>query len=462
MTMKTTRIHKGLVWTMVAALALPLTACDKILEVTDPDTVNPGTLTDPDFIDVVVTGAIGDFAEAYDGDGGDAFLSVTSAMSDEFFSTGTFTTRTATDRRNQFTPQNNNTSDNAYTELQRARRATMNAAELVADNPDKGTSDPDYALMKALQAYTYVALGEGFCSSIPISNDETPDPADGPPRTGTALFQEALPIFDAAGGTDLASVGRARALMNLGDYAAAAAAVAGVPTSFNQFIEHSDNADQNPFFALQSNGRWSVSHLEGGNATGVPFRGADPNDPAGQDPRLPWFEDPAGGFDSNFRLFVSLKYPSFTSPVPFASGIEARLIEAEAALATGDVAGWLGMLNALRADVGNLMAAQIDDYSSWVASPSLAPLTDPGTAGSRVDLHFQERAFWLWGTGHRLGDLRRLINQYGRTEAQAYPSGAYHKGGEHGSDVAFPLDFDEINNTLYDPGTCVVTNASYN
>jgi len=25
--------------------------------------------------------------------------------------------------------------------------------------------------------------------------------------------------------------------------------------------------------------RWSLSHLEGGNATGLPFRGADPNDP---------------------------------------------------------------------------------------------------------------------------------------------------------------------------------------
>ncbi|MCH8936516.1 MAG: hypothetical protein IIB90_12380 [Gemmatimonadetes bacterium] len=47
--------------------------------------------------------------------------------------------------------------------------------------------------------------------------------------------------------------------------------------------------------------------------------------------------------------------------------------------------------------------------------------------------------------------MRRLINQYSRTEASVYPSGAYHKGGSHGSDVVFPVDFDEINNTLYDP-----------
>jgi hypothetical protein len=95
------------------------------------------------------------------------------------------------------------------------------------------------------------------------------------------------------------------------------------------------------------------------------------------------------------------------------------------------------------------MAAQIDDYSSWVSNPTLAPLADPGTASARVALLFRERAFWLWGTGHRLGDMRRLINQYGRTQDQVYPSGAYHKGGTHGPDVVFPVDFDEVNNALF-------------
>jgi hypothetical protein len=458
--MKPTRSFKGLAW--VVALALPLSACDTILEVTDPDTVNPGTLQDPDFIDVVVAGALSDFTIAYSGDGNDRLLSTTSLMSDEFFSTGTFTTRTATDRRNQFDPANNNTSDATYVDLQRARRAAFKGADLVAVHPDKGTGDPDFALLKTLEGFTYVALGEAFCSYVPISNDENPDPADGPPRTSMELFQESLALFDAAGSTDLANMGRARAQMNMGNYSAAATAVASVPTTYNFFLFHSDNAANNPFFSLQSNGRYSVSHLEGGNANGMAFRGATPDDPAGQDPRIPWFEDPNRGFDPVFPLFVQLKYPYRDSEVILTSGIEARLIEAEAALAAGDVAGWLGIHNALRADVANLMAGQIDDYSSWVASPSLAPLTDPGTADSRIDAHFQERAFWLYGTGHRLGDLRRLINQYGRTEAQVYPSGVYHKGGDHGSDVVFPVSFEENNNSLYDINLCNVSAAGYN
>lgn len=477
--MKIMRSLKRLVRVAAAAVILPLPACEGLLEVSDPDTVNPGTLDDPTFIDVLVAGAVGDFAVAYSGAGlADAYLTVSAAITDEFFSTGTFTTRTATDRRLQFAPANGNTSDLSYVNLQRARRAAMLAAERVASHPDKGTSDPDYAELKALHAYSYVALGEGFCSSIPISDDAAPDPADGPPRTSRQLFEEAGPLFDAAGATNLADIGKARALVNLGQYAAAAALVAGVPTTFNYFIEHSSTAgrENNPFFSLQSNGRWSLSHNEGGAGTGMPFRGTSPDPlvngdlvredprtgatfvPVGQDPRLPWFEDPDGGFDPVFRLFVQLKYPYRDSDVPLASGIEARLIEAEAALAAGG--NWLAILNALRDSVDILMAAQIDDYALWVPNPVLAPLADPGTPDGRVDLLFSERAFWLWGTGHRLGDARRLIYQYGRTEGQVYPSGNYHKGGTHGPDVVFPIDFDEVNNTLYDINSCVVTSAS--
>ena len=158
-----------------------------------------------------------------------------------------------------------------------------------------------------------------------------------------------------------------------------------------------------------------------------------------------------------------MKYPNRDSWVILTSGIEARLIEAEAALASGGA--FLPILNALRADVANLMGGQIDDYADAVSvltDPTLADLVDPGSAAARVDMLFQERAFWLYGTGHRVGDLRRLINQYSRTEFSVYPSGVYHKGGVHGSDVVFPVDFDEINNTLYDPSTCVVTSAGYN
>lgn len=461
-----TRLKAGL---MVAALVLPLSACDtdELLEVVDPDTVNPGTLEDPAALPVVIAGAVGDFQQSYSGAGGDAFLSSVAVTTDEFFSTGTFSTRTAMDRRNFQSPANGNTSDGAYTTLQRARRALLRATEAATE-----AGDSQAAELAALHAYTYIALAEGYCSHVPIADDTGEDPADGPPQTGVQLFNGALSILGAAGSTNLSAVARGRALLNLGQLADAAAAVAAVPTTWNYFIEHSSTtgAQNNPVFGLQGNGRYSISHREGGNQAGVPFRGpgTDGEDPAEADPRMPWFEDPAGGFDPAFRLFESLKYPDFSSNVVLASGIEARLIEAEAQLASGG--DWLGTLNDLRADVGTLMAAQIDNYDAAVAglnSTELEPLEDPGSDDARLDLLFEERAMWLWGTGHRMGDMRRLINVYGRSQADVFPSGAYHKGGEHGNNVAWFVDFDEVNNLLFStdgtfPTACNPTSATWN
>jgi len=176
------------IWMAMVALTLPLASCDidELLEVTDPDWVSVDTTEDPAFIDVLVAGAIGDFTSGFSS--GDSYNTVSGLLTDEIFSTGTFGTRTATDRRLHQSPASGNTSDGTYINLQQARRALMNAIPLVADHPEKGTGHADYALMNALYGYTYVLLGEGFCSYIPISNDEDPDPSDGPPRTSSELW----------------------------------------------------------------------------------------------------------------------------------------------------------------------------------------------------------------------------------------------------------------------------------
>ena len=83
------------------------------------------------------------------------------------------------------------------------------------------------------------------------------------------------------------------------------------------------------------------------------------------------------------------------------------------------------------------------------ASVGLGQLADPGTDAARTTLLFRERAFWMWGTSHRLGDLRRLVRQYGRAQYTVFPSGAYHKGGSYGSDVNFPVSSDERNNPKF-------------
>ncbi|HUF28772.1 MAG TPA: hypothetical protein VMM18_17455 [Gemmatimonadaceae bacterium] len=408
-----------------------------------------------------MAGAIGDFQVSYSGAGGDAFLSVSAVFTDEFFAAGTFTTRIASDQRNQFPTAQGNTSDGAYRNLHRARRALKDAAsavERITENPN----DPRISTLKSLEAYTYVALGEGFCSGIPFSTTDRGAPGEfGVPLSTQEVMQAAVGIFDQALGanaaSNLAKIGKARALLNLGQAGNAAAAVSGVPTTFVHFIEHSANSgrQQNPIYSLQQNRRYAVSELEGTN--GMPFRSA-------QDPRVPWTQNPLNGFDASFPMYDSRRYVAFATHVPLATGIEARLIEAEALLLANDPA-WLTRLNDLRAEVGPLMTGMFPHWSTWVPGPNnptttLDPLTDPGAAATRLDLLYRERAFWLYNTGTRLGDMRRLVRVHGRTSNTVFPVGPF-RGGESdfGADVAFPVIFDEVNNPNYSIDMCNPTQA---
>lgn len=434
---------------MLLAGVLGLTGCDldQILNIQDRDRVTEATLFDPENLQILVNGAMGEFTTAFGA--GDGYVTVTGLMADEFYSSGTFPTRTATDRRNQQAPANGNTSDGIYINLQQARRALKDASAQVADV--EGTDDPRYAELKTLQAYTYVMLGEGWCNAVPISNLEGAEFVFGQPQTSAELLTQAVGLFDQAlaalPGYPLALVGKARAQVMLGNHAAASSTVAPVDTDFNYFVFFSVSGAGNPVFNQQSNGRYSLSDAEGGE--GVPFRSAD-------DPRSPW-EDAGGGFDPSIPLFLTLKYISTPDNIVLASGVEARLIQAEADLQAGNFGVMTAKLNALRAQAGALLSAQ--GMEEIDAEETMAPLAAPATAPEAREMLFEERAFWLLLTGHRMADLRRLVYQYDLPQSDVYPSGAYHKGGDYGNDVVFPVDFDEVNNPHFQVEMCNVDNA---
>jgi hypothetical protein len=184
---------------------------------------------------------------------------------------------------------------------------------------------------------------------------------------------------------------------------------------------------------------YSVSDREGLN--GLDYRTSG-------DPRTRFT---ARGTADGFTIYHPNKYAiNGSSPIVLASGVEARLIEAEAALNAGD-GTWLDRLNALRTNGTFTTRPNATDPlrtdTLWNAGSGgvagLAPLADPGSADSRVNLVFRERAFWLFLTGHRQGDLRRLIRQYGRAQEQVFPFGPYRRGSTYGSDVTLPVPTDE-------------------
>jgi hypothetical protein len=130
------------------------------------------------------------------------------------------------------------------------------------------------------------------------------------------------------------------------------------------------------------------------------------------------------------------------------SGIDARMIEAEGRLNASDIPGMMAILNALRAappKIGTFQPA------------AMTALADPANIADATTLFFREKAFWTFGRGQRLGDLRRLVRQYGRTQDQVFPSGQQYKGVSYGSDVNFPVPDGERVNPQFNG--CIDRNA---
>lgn len=425
-----------------AALAAALSACsvNDALRVQDPDVARPQGLEGKEFLPTQLAAAIGDFQVAFSGSAGsEGLVNMTGLFTDEFSFTETFPTRIVVDQRNIETV--NTTMLGIYFNVQKARASADRAAGEFAEF-DPAASGAAEAL--SLGGFSDVLIADAYCSGVPDSKLESDGSITyGQPLTteqrlnqGIGKFDAASSIAQAAGDvplSDLARVGKAHALMDLGSsqFAAADVVADSVSSDFEYVIFHSANSPRqyNGIWEFMWNeGRWSQADSEGTN--GLAYRSAG-------DPRTP-FEFLGRGFASGTKLYGTLKYNDRSSPVVLASYVEARLIHAEAELAAGNVAEWLSTLNALRSTVAGL-----------------APLTDPGVATDRVSLTFQERAFWLYATGHRMGDLRRLsrstaLGGYGRNPESVFPTGTYiYRGspfGVYGTQTSFPIPIEEENN----------------
>jgi starch-binding outer membrane protein, SusD/RagB family len=259
----------------------------------------------------------------------------------------------------------------------------------------------------------------------------------GGPMSSDSMLKRAIADFDSAlvfaadspRISNFARVSKGRALLDLARYSEAAAAVAAVPTSyvFNAELTTAVAGQSNTIWSNMNSGGITVSDREGRN--GLNFQSAN-------DARVPT-QFIRVGTDGQTRAYLFSRFTGLGSPIAMASGLEARLIQAEAALqanrndANPTGSGWLGILNNLRATA---------------ITPALPALTDPGSFNARVDLLFRERAFWMYATGHRMGDLRRLLKHYGRTQEQTYPVGAYKAGQNYMNDVVFILTLSEQSN----------------
>ena len=418
----------------VPAVLLALTACG-LLDTETPDIVQPGDVETPAGAQARRAGALADWAFIRDGDGTefvDGEILLTGLLADEFVLSTTPPGEQEIDQRKISVA--NVGVDSLFLLIHRVRAEAEDAADALQRLSPTPDEEPGIAEMLAVAGYTYISFGEDFCSGVPFSRVDGDTIIFGQPETTPQVFDRAIARFDAALahpgiGEDVASlatVGKARALLDRDvgtDVADAAALVADVPTEFQYVTEHSESPqrNRNAIFQYGSDFLWSLSDLEGD--VGLPFRTAE-------DPRVPFTDPEDVGLDGTTPQFTLDKYPDASASVVVADGIEARLIEAEAQLRANNFSGMRTTLNDLRQGSG------LD----------LVSLPTPGSRDQAIDQLFSERAFWLFATGHRLGDLRRLVRQYGRPAETVYPSGSYLKGGAYGTDLNLPIPRSEVSN----------------
>ncbi|MDB4880604.1 MAG: RagB/SusD protein [Gemmatimonadetes bacterium] len=428
--------------------AIALGACDvsKSLEVRDPDIILPADVQSPAGANGVRLGAIARLNFATSGGSGssEGLFLLGGLLTDEWINGDSFIARQEIDRR-IITEQNNFLTD-VNRMLHRARLSGQQAVQLLRQYNPTGPVH-EVAEMYFVQAYVENALAEHYCNGIVLSTVVDAEERPGSPMAYNAVYEVALAHADSGlaliTGTTAADVRvrsalrviRGRILVNLNRPAEAALAVAAVPTSFRYVNFHSQTTRDNQIWAYNNVARrYSVSNLEGTN--GLNYATAN-------DPRLPVCN---GGDavcttigvtirsrdDATIPVIVQRIWPSRDSSVTLAGGVEARMIEAEAALRAGNPVLFMQKLNQARTEGG--------------VAGLTGNLADPVTTAARENLLFRERAFWFYSTGHRLGDMRRLIRQYGRSPEAVFPTGAWHKTGNYGGDVNFPLPQAERNN----------------
>lgn len=440
---------------VTAALAAFTFACmpSDILEVEDPDIINPSNVESAAGAEAVRLGALSRFNAATTG--AESLFFYGGLFTDEWINGDSFIYRQEIDQR--IITVENTFSLGANRQIYRVRLSAKQAIELMKKY---NAAAPGWHIgeMYMVSAYVTNLLAENYCDGLVISDVVEGKEVYGKQITTQAAFEIALAevnngLTAVTGSTtsdvrvrNALALTKGRILTNLNRHAEAATAVAGIPTTFQYLVYQSQTTNQNAYWDWNLNSRrYSVGEKEGTN--GMDFVSA-------KDPRVPVC---AGGDaackaigvtntvrdDLTGPFNVLMLWTTRDINIPIMQGVDARMIEAEAALKAGSAANALTILNAAR-----------------TTKTGLAALADAGTADARLAQLFRERAFWQYGRGYRMGDMRRLIRQYGKTQAQVFPTGAWHKGGNYGTDVNMPLPQAEQNNPEVGLGaTCINRNA---
>ena len=440
------------VWAGVLAVATACNVNDELLSPQQPGVIGSVDVQSATGAEALRVGALQQLSAVTGG--GTSMWASAGTLADEWKSGDTFFQTDETDRRT--IPTNNSQVSGQYSNAQVARGHAMTAiAALKKYSPEKTAN---IGQMYFALGFIEMNISEFFCNGTPFGYTDNGTPVYTKPLTNVEGYTIALARIDSgltALGTVAASdvfgtsiknallITKARILVDLARWNDAAPLVASVPTSYTYNLTFSTTAGDNGPYTMNGIGassRYVVSDsfdFFNGQLNVVknalPFASA-------KDPRLPVTGSStatAKAIDAYTPFVGTVVWSDRSAPVPLVTGIDARLIEAETKLRADDIAGMMTILNALRTSPQKLGKLDV---------AAMAALPTPGSKDAAISLFFREKAFWTFGRGQRLGDLRRMIRQYGRTQDNVFPVGNYFKSGVYGSDVNLPVTDNELTN----------------
>jgi hypothetical protein len=445
---------------LVAATLVVLGACsdlkNQLLEPQNPGLIDPSAVSSPAAAMALKVGAMGRVRFVVDcGGNNECLWEEAGDLSDEFHNSDFQTVRQDIDQR--LIDESN--PEIPWASVAQSRGFVRDAIGTVEQFLPANKSD--IAELYLGMGFLEMSLAENYCNGVPLSHTVKGVVTYGPGLTDAQVLDTASAHLDTAltlsSGSDDDSkfinqaslIIKARILVDQAKFAAAAALVSAtaVPSDYQYLFatSPSKNTDDLGIWVINNfTARMTVSdsfEIVNGVPTttknALPFASAN-------DPRVPVKSGQAvtpkvGPEDGSTPMFVQLLYGR-DDPIAMASGVDARLIQAEAALNAGDIAGMMTILNALRAD-----PPAISNYQPT----AMPPLATPATKDAAITLFFREKAFWTFARGQRLNDMRREMRQYGRTQDQVYPTGSYFKGGTYGTSIQLPVPNSEKPNPLF-------------
>lgn len=426
---------------------------EELLAPQQPGVISPSDVQSATGAEGLYNGAVGQFKQALLGGNTnqETIWQFEGLFTDEFKSTDTFSQRNDADQRT--TQTQDAVLGPLYSTLQQARGYARGAIDALQQY-EPTTSARKQAEMYFVISFVEAQLAEDFCNGIPISYTVGGVPQYTDPLTNKDVLTLAAAQADSGlnliTGTDAASVQVKNALLitkgriqvDLGQFATAAATVASVPTSFQYTGDYSQTTQDNGWWIVTTNSkRYSVG--DSVDATGtvknaLPFVSA-------KDPRVPATRN-GNGFDSTSPYFQQGLW-NRDDPIAIVNGLDGQLIQAEAKLNANDIAGMMTILNALRAA----------PPTQGIFKPAaMAALPTPASQSAATALFFREKAFWTFGRGQRLGDLRREVRQYKLAVGDVYMTGPFVKNGSYGTLTQFPVPDVERSNPKFNG--CLDTN----